>query len=214
MLPFLNQNNSGTPINLVFGLQPQVRSGQCSDLKFANGTFYDCELKGLVDSGASISVISKRFVTENALSKAVKPASHSATAAGQTTIEFKQSVSGPLVVGNKLIEVEFYVAPWLTQDCILGMDVLSEFRSIKLNEEGEDLILSLLPSALSEFSDVFDKDIKDACCDLPTFPIVETAGCTPHQAKVKKLSPRDEEFCKKQVDYLLAQGIIRKSRSN
>ena len=83
-----------------------------------------------------------------------------------------------------------------------------------MNEEGDDLILSLLPDSLSDFSDVFDKNIKDACCDLPTFPIVETVGSTAHQAKVRKLSPRDEEFCKEQVDYLLSQGIIRKSRSD
>ena len=121
---FLKSNSPDTHVNFMFGLEPQLRSGRASELKFAKGTFYDCELEGLVDSGASISVISRQFVAENALSKAVKPTSHSAIAAGQTTVEFKQSIKGPLVVGNKLIEAEFYVAPWLKQDCILGMDVL------------------------------------------------------------------------------------------
>ena len=170
---------------------------------------------GLVDLGSSISVISRQFVADNALSKAVRGTHHSATAAGQTTMEFKQCITGPLVVGNKVIDVQFYVAPWLQQDCILGMDVLSEFRSIKLNDDGDDLIQSLLPSEVSEFADVFDKDIKDSCCDLPPVPIVETVeGSTAHQSKVTKLNPRDEKFCREQVDYLLAEGIIRESRSD
>ena len=207
-------NPSDHEVNLLFGLEPLTKFAKPDNLKRAKSSFYDCELEGLVDSGASISVISKQFIVQNRLTKAVRNVNHSALAANGQTVTFKQSIKGPLIIGGKLLEVEFFVAPWLKENCILGMNILSEFRSIRLNTDGEDLLLSLLPPLISEYSDVFDKNIKDSCCDLPSHPIVETADQNyAHQSKVRKLSPRDEMFCKEQVDYLVAEGIIRKSRS-
>ena len=209
-------DSASKPINLMLGLESNPKScrPKPKNLKQVTCSFYDCEAEGLVDSGASISVISKQFIQRHNLSKAVEKADHSAIAANQTKVEFKQSIKGPLAIGNKLLEAEFFVAPWLEQDCILGMDILSEFRSIRFSDEGDDLLLTLLPEAISEFSDIFDKKINDSCCDLPAHPIIEITGeNSPHQSKVRKLSPRDEKFCEEQVSYLLAEGIIRKSRS-
>ena len=129
-------DSASKPINLMLGLASTLKSCAPKNLNLVTCSFYDCEAEGLVDSGASISVISKQFIQQHNLSKAVEKADLSAIAANQTKVEFKQSIKGPLAIGNKLLEAEFFVAPWLKQDCIWGMDISSEFRSIRFGDEG------------------------------------------------------------------------------
>ena len=198
-------------LNALFNLSSKEKN---DSLKRLECSFFDCDFHALVDSGAAISVLNASFVKDNGLSQAMKPASHQAVTANGDVIEFKHCISGPLSIGDEVFEMTFLIAPRLQETCILGMDLLSTFRSIQFNEEGRDLLCSMTPSLISEFSDVFDREIKDSCCTLPPVPIIDLPQDTsPHRAKVRKLSPRDERICKEQVEFLLSQGIIQESRS-
>lgn len=200
-------------LNALFNIRSRpINNNDC--LKRLKCSFYDCEVLALIDSGAAISVLSERFVKENGLFQAVKSVSHQAVTANGEVIVFSHSISGPLDIGDEVFEMCFFVAPCLQETCILGMDLLSRFRSIQINQEGRDLLCSITPSLITEFSDVFDRNIKESCCTLPPVSIISLSeNAVPHRAKVRKLSPRDERICKEQVDFLLSQGIIQESRS-
>lgn len=89
------------------------------------------------------------------------------------------------------------------------------FKSIKINDEGTDLILSLLTEPLFQFSDVFDRSLNDTCCLKSPDPIIEFSAVDtqPFQCKVRKHSPRDKQMMSEQVEKLLKQGVIDKSKS-
>ena len=187
-----------------------------SDLKRVKCSFFDCEMKALVDTGASVSVVSKSFINRNKLQSSLKKCSHTATTFNGDLVEFSSFSEGPLEIYDGCIEASFFVSPNLSEDAILGMDVLNNFRSIQLNpKKDQDLVLSVLPNVLSDFQDVFDKEISESCIPfLPESIIKIKPNTKPYQAKIRKFSPRDEEIIKTQVNEMLEQGVIVRSSSS
>ena len=198
-------------VSHVFGL---TEPSSAQPLKEVDCSFFNEPLKAIVDTGASISVVSKDFVKRARLTTAVVKTEHQAKLPNGNTMNFGEGINGPLVIGDCNVEAFFYVAACLPCDCLVGMNVLKLFKTIKINENGPDLILSLLPEPLSEFSDVFDRPLNDACCLKKPAPIIELSADTqPFQCKVRQHSARDKQVCKEQVEKLLQQGVIEKSRS-
>ena len=129
-------------------------------------------------------------------------------------MSFTQGISGPLLIGDHQIESFFYVSQSIPCDCLIGMNVLSLFRSIRFKEDGPDLVLGLLPEPLSDFSDVFDRPLKNACSPKPPETIIDVSpDISPFQCKVRQYSPRDKQICKEQVEKLLQEDVIEKSKS-
>lgn len=183
-------------------------------LQKINCEFFDSKIVAMVDTGSSISLVSKKLIERLGLRSGLIKTNHSATVANGQSICFTHAISGPLVVGDIVSETLLYVTDWLPDDCLLGMDVLGKFRSLKLNDQGPDLVLAALPPLLQTFSDVFDKPIRDACYTGEVGPIITlTDDAVPYQAKQRKFSIRDENVCREHIETLVAQGVIAKASS-
>ena len=102
----------------------------------------------LVDTGSSISLVFNKLIDRLGLRSGITKTNHTATVANGQSISFTHAISGPLVVGDVVSETLLYVTDWLPDDCLLGMDVLGKFRSLKLNDQGPDLVLAALPPLL------------------------------------------------------------------
>ena len=126
-------------------------------------------------------------------------------------MNFEEGIRGPFVIANHNVEAFFYVSSSLPCDCLVGMNVLKLFKSIKINDEGPDLILSLLSEPLSQFAEVFDRSLNDACCLKSPESFSNLSKI--FQCKVRQHSPRDKQVCREQVEKLLQQGVIEKSKS-
>ena len=185
-----------------------------SHLKKVDCNFYDSDLTALIDTGSSISLISRNAVRKLRLQSAVSSCTHSAILANGESIEFKDTLQGPLIIHDTVIEAKLYVANWLPNDLLLGMDILGQFSSIQFSDTGPQLLLSVLPDSLAEYSSFFNKPISEACCKREPDPIINlTEDSTPYQSKVRNYSKRDQDFLKDHVQTLLDQGIIKKSNS-
>lgn len=75
----------------------------------------------------------------------------------------------------------------LSEESIFGMVVLSHFKAIPLNDRGLELVMSVLPSVLKEFDDLFDHLIKNSCVPTDNRTIIKLhPHSQPFQAKVRK----------------------------
>ena len=201
----MNKRRSLFNLNDVAGPSP-IKDVYC--------TFFDVPLRGVVDTGATVSLISEAFLKRAQLQRGVVKASHEAKLPDGNLFTLKQGISGPFSIGSVQTEAFFFVTKNLPCDCLVGMNLLKLFKSIQVNEEGPDLILGLLPEPLSEFSDIFDRSLRDACYSEDPHPIIELSNdAVPIQCKVRHQNPRDRNVCKEQVKKLLEEGVIEKSRS-
>jgi hypothetical protein len=203
-------DRSGKSVSAIFSVDSFTKG----EIKKIDAEFYDCNIVAMIDTGSSISLVSKKTIEKLDLKSGLVPVDYSATVANGQTVTFKHAISGPLVMGDVISETLLYVTDWLPDDCLLGMDVLGKFRSLRLSGNGPDLILAALPSLVQTYSDVFDKPISEACYTGKTNPIINLEdNAKPYQAKQRKLSLHDEGVCKEQIENLLAQGVIAKSAS-
>ena len=207
---FKLNNKNKSKNNSVFNITDE----SSSSLKRVTCNFYDSDLTALVDTGSSISLISRNVVRKLGLQAAVTKRNHSAILANGESIEFEASLQGPLLIDGTVIEAQFFVTNWLPNDLLLGMDVLGQFSSINLSDNGPQLLLSILPGTLSEYSSLFNKPISEACCKRQPDPIINLVdGSIPYQSKVRNYSKQDQLFLKEHIQTLLDQGIIKKSSS-
>ena len=183
-------------------------------LKEIQCDFYDAPLRGIVDTGATVSLISQDFINRAGLQSGVIKVSHQAIMPDGQLLNLVKGISGPLFINDVRVEAFFYVSASIPCDCLIGMNLLQQFGSIRINKDGPDLVLGLLPSSLTEFSDVFDKPLSEACYVESPDPIVPlSSDAKPFQCKVRQFSPRDKQICEEQVQKLLAEGVIEKSKS-
>lgn len=202
-------NDSG--VSSIFTITGSSSKGE---IRRVDCTFYDENLKGMVDTGSSISLISRRFVDKHQLNSGLIKVSHTATMANGQPHTFRHAITGPLILGETVIEAHFYLADWLPEDCLLGMNILNRFSSLKISDNGPDLVLAAVPSLMDDFADIFDKSLNDACYngEIPSIINLQE-NSQPFQSKIRRFSPHDETICKEQITNLLSEGIIRKSMS-
>ena len=177
--------------------------------------FFDCDIEFLVDTGSTISVVSKDFVRCNSLQPVVAPTEHTVCVADGREIVYNQCLAGPLEIQNVITEATMFVAHNLPVAGILGMDILSGFGSLDLGGNGPSLLMSVLPSVLCEFRDIFDRPLREAKLKSEPVPIISLQDeASPHQAKVRRFAPWEEEVLRKEIPNLLSEGVIRESSSS
>ena len=70
--------------------------------------FFYCEMKALVDTGASVSVVSKSCINRNKLQSSLKKCSHTATTFNGDLVEFSSFSEGHLEIYDGCIEKSFF----------------------------------------------------------------------------------------------------------
>ncbi len=180
--------------------------------------FIDSELNGhsvklLVDTGSTVSLISRKFVTNNNLLNVLEPCDFSCTMADGSKIYFSDVLCGK--VNFKGIESfeDFYVADNLNFDGLIGINGIKKI-GLQLGSENDFLFLLQNPVAL-KYPDVFDKPLKTACLkEMQLLPVIKLKdGAEPKQCKVRAISRRDKDFADKKISELLREGVIRLSNS-
>lgn len=175
---------------------------------------FDVPVKALVDTGSSVSVVSESFVKRNQLGTITKPANHNASIANGQTMQFTKYLEGVFEIQNQWLQGRFFVSSKVPVDCIIGMNILQQFRSLVLSDSGPNLLLSVLSPTLSQFSSIFDKSIKDSCLKKEPHVIIPLEdGTKPSQARVRKLAKWEEDVLSNTIPQLLEEGVIRKSHS-
>ena len=134
-----------------------------SSLKDVACSFYDIPLRGVVDTGATVSLISEQFVKRAQLQRGIVEASHEAKLPDGRNYSLKKGISGSFSIGSWILKRFSLLQKNLPCDCLVGMNLLKFSKSIHVGKEGPELILGVLPEPLSEFSDLFDRSLKDAC---------------------------------------------------
>ena len=186
-----------------------------ADVRNLQGKFFNCDIDFLIDTGSSVSVLSMDFVKANHLQSACVPVSHAVCIADGREVIYDKRISGPLECQGHVIESNFFVAPKLPVMGILGMNFLNKFESLNLGNSGPDLFLPLLPSCVSGFEDIFDKPMEKTCLKTEPDRIINLEeNAKPHQARLRKFAPWEEDFLKQEIPRLLKNKIIRPSNSS
>jgi transposase InsO family protein len=192
-----------------------VFSKPVSATRSVKGQFYSKAVKCLVDTGSSVSLIKENFVKELGLQDFVINTDKKVTIADGHTMSLTRMIQGPFEMQDTKIDSTFYVAEKLPVNCLLGMDILSKYRSIRLGESGPDLVAAVLPCSLKDYADVFDKPLAEACLrKIPAdviIPLKEKA--VERRAPLRRYSPSEFQVLKEQIPELVRQGVIEKSKS-
>lgn len=103
---------------------------------------------------------------------------HQAKLPNDNLRNFEEGISGRFVIANtrfiiltRIIRTLRLFSVFLRDclcDCLVGMNVWKLFKTIKINDEGPDLILSMLPEHSSQLTDVFYPSFNDACREAIT----------------------------------------------
>ena len=211
---FHSSKSDSTYLNLhMLDLKDKAKTRSVTALLFGK------PLRGIVDTGASISIVNERFLETHDLLKHVFKTEHRVTIANSDHFTLSSAISGPFEMQSLKIKSFFYVSKNIPVDCIFGMNLLEKFGSIIFSSADDDsptLLLSILPNNLKAYADIFDKQLDEAVLDLEPESIINVsfADTKPHQARVRKFSAVDEKVMRDQIPTLLKQGVIKKSKSS
>lgn len=203
-----NQDRNKTVLTLSNFDGPDVYSELC---------FLDCELgnnscKLLVDTGATVNLVSKSFIKANGLTDLLEPCHFTGKVANGSMIHFRSLLRANITHKSFSSQEFFYVADCLDFDGLLG---LKSIRKMGFHLESPREALFTLQSPVTKFCDIFDKPLKDACLrEIQPKPVVSlTPDAEPKQCKVRGIPKKDKKFCDSKIAELLEAGVIRKSLS-
>ena len=188
-----------------------VSDGKCG-LQYIKGTIFGSEVNFLVDPGATLSLIHSDFIDRHSLrDRVISHDTKEAMLVDGGNISLSSVIVADLNVAGKSLKAKFYVAN-ISVDALLGLDILSCLNfSMYI---GEDRICALLPSFLSDFTDVFDKDLKDSCLkNCEAFEIIKTPAEKPTRSFVRRFNKVEETFLRAKVAELEKAGVIEISHS-
>jgi len=133
--------NSNSNSNCLLG----IKGANTINIK---ASFFDTDMCCLVDTGSSISVLSYSYIKEHGLQQACRPASHNASIANGDILHFSKEITGPLEIQGTIIEAHFYISNLCPVNCLIGMNILSNFNNIKLGaKDGRgEFHLPILPN--------------------------------------------------------------------
>jgi len=183
-----------------------------NNLKYVNANFFGYSLRFLVDTGASISLVSTDFIRRNNLSAHCKPCNMTSTVADGRIVPINKFVEGVIESESFNIPIKLFVYD-IHMDGILGMDCIPSIGLKVGNNEG--LVFSLTPSIVSKNIDIFDQPLKHSVAkNLPKFEIIKLKdSATPKACTPRTLSKRDTELVRPIIKNLLEQGVICESQS-
>jgi predicted aspartyl protease len=182
-----------------------------SNLRYIKGQFLGKEITFLLDTGASLSVLNKSLIDKFDWHHLIEETSTTVTLADGRKLELTQSLEAAVLIADTLVVSRFFVAE-SSPEAILGMDVLSKLP-ISINI-GSEQVLSVLPDLVSDFEDIFDKDLKDCklqgvhCSEV--IPILDEK---PIRSHVRRFTAEDQIFLSQKVSDLHASGVIEVSHS-
>ena len=198
------------------------------------------QVLALVDSGANVSVISTDYVSDLPACKYPQsPVDISLLSVNGEKLEVASVVNIPIKFGNYSVVHQFYVSPSVKRDVIIGHDFLLS-HGVTLDFANQMFIIANIPlpmlsigansinavsgkstlspdqlqhlhSLLMKYAGLHDG--KPGRTDLATHRI-ETCDARPVRAYRKPLSPIDIAEIDKQLDEMLANGIVSPSESS
>ncbi len=186
----------------------------CSDtnLQYINAKFMHLNVTFLIDSGASYSIISKKFVKASNLYQFTKPCNFTVTVADGRSVNISEYMLGKLEIGKKILTVKLYVLDSQVE-AILGMDIL-RIVGVSIGPE-KGLMFSVVPEVVNKYKNLFDRNLKDSYLrEIKPFEIIRLEeGAKPKAATVRNVTKKHESFVKGKINELLESGVIVESNS-
>ena len=188
-------------------------SQDSSTLLFEKVSFYNSEANLVIDTGSSISLLSKDYISQNFLNSCCTPCTKECRVANGETLTLTSCIKGKLTVGSKTVEAKFFVADNFEFDGLLGVDLLRQIGLSIGSDAG--IVLNIRPSIVDEFSDIFDKPLNKCILQnvAPFTMISVDSETSPKMCNVRKLSKEQESVIAQKVSDLLKDGVIRESTS-
>ena len=182
-----------------------------SGIPFSSATFEEYPAKFMIDTGSSITIISRDFLVRNNLLSKCQPCSYPARVADGNEMCITQRIYGNLCLEGVSLESHYFVHN-IHVDGILGMDKMMKF-GIKLTGSPA-LLCSIVPPIVKSYAHVFDRPMRDTYLkNILPISIVQTPEERPYQAPVRRLKASDEAFLRSEIPKMLEAGIIRESQS-
>ena len=182
-------------------------------LCFIDSTLNDHPAKLLVDTGSTVSLVSRDFVEENNMLRSLVTCEFSCKMADGSDINFSSFLVGRVKYGNEETVEKLYVANELNFNGLIGINCIKRL-GLRLGNEG-GCVFSLQNPIAVRYSHVFDKPLREACLkEMKPLQVVQLKeGTEPVQCKVKAISRKDKEFADQKISELLKEGVIRPSNS-
>ncbi|MEO0435034.1 MAG: RNase H-like domain-containing protein, partial [Cyanobacteria bacterium J06656_5] len=167
----------------------------------------------LIDCAATVSVLRRDVIDKYGWNCLLNEESSTATVADKRPLKLTHSFQTALSVFDATISGRFYVAPDLAVDAILGTDLLSKLK-FSMSLCGHTLFPILQPDPISEFSDLFDKNLKDSVLTgVDLHEIITTPNEKPMRSGVRPMNQPDSQFITEKISELQSAGVIEISHS-
>ena len=199
----IKRRDNPNPVNLNIGsveAHPQ--------LCFIDSTLNDHPAKLLVDTGSTVSLVSRDFVIKNKMQRSLETCEFSCKMADNSDIHFSSFLIGRLKYGQVETVEKFYVANELNFNGLIGINCIKRIG-------WGSFVFSLQNPIAVKYPHVFDKPLSEACLkEIKPLPVVKLKeGTEPVQCKVRAISRKDKDFADKKISELLKEGVIRPSNS-
>ena len=170
-------------------------SSSSGSLPYVKAKVNGTDVQFLVDTGSSVSVLSECLASNLGLTDSLIVCENkSAVAANGGGITLTHKAKCELSLRGHRSDCMFYVGN-ITPEAVPGMDLMSRLPfSLMLAEE---CIFATATSAdlLSEFKDVFDKNLKDSCLrNYEPREVIPIQFDRPYRAPVRQFSRADEKI--------------------
>lgn len=167
----------------------------------------------LVDSGSDLTLISKHVAQSLSLGK-LQPCSIRAQSAKGDNIKIIGKVEMTLELQEYFLNVTVYVVDQLCDDAILGINALSQFKSLQIDFNG---VLPPLKVANSKAFDFEISNISDKPSVLDIEPVSlfsEAPPGPPIRTPSRYNNAENTEFIRSEIEKLLNERIIVHSESS
>ena len=167
----------------------------------------------LVDTGSTVCLLNHTVVQKLGLCEQMISCDFNRKCANGEIMSVKHYVRCPITVQNMEFVCHFLVSEKIDFPGIFGMDAINRI-GLKIGID-VGLIFSISESIVKDYSDVFDKPMKNSLlCGVPPVEIIKLAkDARPKQCVVRPLSKEDAQFMQLKVNELLENGVIRPSQS-
>lgn len=180
-------------------------------LRFLECVVLGKNIKFLVDTGASISIISTTIANKFGWTCLLDDKPFRATVADGHHLELSRSFQTALTFFDTTISARLFVGE-ISVDAILGVDLLDRLK-FSMSICGHS-IFSVLPDFQTEFSDLFDRSLGDSCLTgVEIHEIIPTPNEKPMRTAVRPVNRSDNQFIKEKLNELSAAGVIEVSHS-
>lgn len=204
-----------------------IRLSPRSDDRFvARGTVNGLLCDILLDSGASVSVF-RQDLAEKSGMRWRKCAYSTIRGAGNNFLDVSGMMKTKVKIDDKMVYVDMYVTPNLSQPCILGVDglkalnVVMDFRKSEMfvNEVKYPVDVGNCDANIKEKLFSLLDDYKDLFCDVVPGAAkgvehkIQTIPHDPIVSRMKRIPLNDQIVIEAEVKKMLDAGVIGQSKS-